>query len=46
MENEKETLAMELIERNNEVVALKVKVARLQQNIDSHICVVDVPNNP
>lgn len=39
-------MAKELIETNNEVVTLKLKVTKLQQIIDSHICVVIVENNP
>jgi len=46
VENEKEIPTKELIEINNKMVAIKLKVVEIQQNIHSHICVVVVPKNP
>ena len=45
VEEEKDILAKELIERNNEIMSLKQHVGELQMRIDSHICAVILPEN-
>lgn len=46
MERENDIISKELIEMNNEVVALNKQVAELQQRIDSHIFTMLVLENP
>jgi len=45
VEEEKEIFSKELIGRNNEIVAMKQHAVGLQKRIDSHICVVIVPEH-
>lgn len=43
---EKEKLMKELVDISDEILALKQTVVKLQEKINSHVCVVVVPEDP
>lgn len=46
IELEKEKLTKELVDRNDEVVDRKIQVVELQEKMNYHVCVVEIPKYP